>query len=203
MYTVKTMAISAKHKAKKNYILMMGMNILRDKGYNGTSVKDIVSAAGVPKGSFYNYFESKEDFAVKAIEKYFNELIGEVFSVLNDASKSYKERLIAHYEHRVEVMLTRLEFKNGCIANSLGDEMGNHSESIREAITEKESFIKGKLVEIVQKGRENGEINNQLDAEALVNFIEDAWKGAIITRKEYQNDQSMRNLLLVTKNLLE
>ena len=197
------MTISAKHKAKRDHILIMGMNILRDRGYHGTSVKDIVSAAGIPKGSFYNYFESKEDFAVKALDKYFNDFIEEVFSVLEDASKSHKERLIAHYEQRVELMLTRPEFENGCVANLLGNEMGNHSEPIRNTITKHESFVKEKLIETVQKGRENKEINNQLDAKALVNYIEDAWKGAIITRKEYQNDQSMRNLLLVTKNLLQ
>ena len=200
---INTMAISSKHSEKKDYILSRGMNIMRDRGYNGTSVKDIVSAAGIPKGSFYSYFESKEDFAVKALDKYFKEFIDEVITVLNDTSKSNKERLIAHYENRVKVMLTRPEFKNGCIANSLGDEMGNHSESIRQAIIKKESFVKKKLTEIVQKGQEKGEINNQLAAESLINVIEDAWKGAIITRKEYQNDQSMKNLLLVTKSLLE
>ncbi len=197
------MATSIKHKAKRDYILMMGMNILRNRGYNGTSVKDIVSAAGVPKGSFYSYFESKEDFALKALAKYFTDFTDEISSVLDDISKSYKERLIAHYEYRLELVLNHPELKDGCIASSLGNEMSNYSEAIRNAITKKESSVKGKLIELIQKGQENGEIKNQLNAEALVNFIEDAWKGAIITRKEYQNDQSIRNLLMVTKNLLE
>lgn len=197
------MTVSSKHKDKRDYLLMMGMSILANRGYNGTSVNDIVSAAGVPKGSFYNYFKSKEDFAVKALDKYFKEFTDKVTAILDDTSRSYKARLLAHYEKRVEIMLTRSELKNGCIANSLGDEMGNHSESIRQTITKKESLVKEKLIEMVEKGREHGEIKNQLNAEALINFIEDAWKGAIITRKEYQNDESMQNLLMVTKNLLE
>ena len=197
------MTVSAKHKDKKDYILTIGMEILSDRGYHGTSVKDIVSAAGIPKGSFYNYFESKEDFAVKALDKYFDEVVDEVAKVLDDGSKSYKHRLIEHYEHRVAVMLTQPDFKDGCISDSLGNEMGNHSESIRKAITQRESLVKGKLIETVQKAKENGEINTQLDAAVLVNFIEDAWKGAIITRKEYQSDGSMHNLLEVIRNLLE
>ncbi|MBL4709818.1 MAG: helix-turn-helix transcriptional regulator [Flavobacteriales bacterium] len=48
------------------------MEIMWSKGYNATSVNDIVKAAEVPKGSFYFYFKSKEDFAIKALEKYFS-----------------------------------------------------------------------------------------------------------------------------------
>jgi AcrR family transcriptional regulator len=39
-------------------------------GFNGCSVEDITGFAGVPKGSFYNHFESKEDLALEAIESY-------------------------------------------------------------------------------------------------------------------------------------
>ena len=197
------MSLSAKHKTKRDHLLTMGINILWKNGYNGTSVKDIVSAAGVPKGSFYNYFESKEDFAVKALDKYFNEFVEDYFSVLDDESKSYKERLVAFYEYRVEFMLNHPIFENGCIANSLGNEMSNHSEAIRKSITEKESFVKERLIKIARKGREKGEINNSLDEEVLINFMEDAIKGAIITRKEYQSDQSMHNLLLVIRSMID
>ena len=36
------------------------------RGFNGCSVQDIVDAAGVPKGSFYNHFDSKEALGVEA-----------------------------------------------------------------------------------------------------------------------------------------
>lgn len=176
--------------------------VLWEKGYNGTSVKDIVDAAGVPKGSFYNYFESKEDFAVKALDKYFDEFLAEGFSILDDVSKSHRERLITLYEKRVDMMLSHPDFENGCIACTLGNEMSNHSEAIRKTITAKESYAKSRIIDAVRKAQQAGEIKNTLDAEILINFIEDAWKGAIVTRKEFQNDQSMRNMLLVTKNML-
>ena len=60
-----------KHEVKADFLLERGIELLWSKGYNATSVNDIVKAANIPKGSFYFYFDSKEDFTVKAIEKYF------------------------------------------------------------------------------------------------------------------------------------
>jgi len=57
-----------KSELKKEHLLNAGLNVMKSHGYNGTSVKDIVDAAGVPKGSFYNYFASKEIFAIEALE---------------------------------------------------------------------------------------------------------------------------------------
>ena len=58
----------SKRESKKEHILQAGLEVMKAHGYNGTSVKDIVDAAAVPKGSFYNYFVSKESFAVEALE---------------------------------------------------------------------------------------------------------------------------------------
>ena len=55
-------------KGKKDALIEAGKGIMLRKGYHGTGVKEIVDAAGVPKGSFYNYFKSKEDFVLSAME---------------------------------------------------------------------------------------------------------------------------------------
>jgi TetR/AcrR family transcriptional repressor of nem operon len=62
------MSKTLKHEIKAEALLDKGMPLLWSKGYNATSVNDIVQVAGIPKGSFYFYFDSKEDFAVKAID---------------------------------------------------------------------------------------------------------------------------------------
>ena len=54
---------------KRDLILAQGAHLMTRRGYHGTGVLDIVQAAGIPKGSFYHYFASKEDFAVQALER--------------------------------------------------------------------------------------------------------------------------------------
>ncbi|MDB5769038.1 MAG: transcriptional regulator, TetR family, partial [Collimonas fungivorans] len=51
-------------------LLETGLRLFAEQGYNGTGIKEIVDATGVPKGSFYNYFKSKEDFGAEVISFY-------------------------------------------------------------------------------------------------------------------------------------
>ena len=51
-------------------VLEMGLEIIRQKGYNKTGVQEIINVCGIPKGSFYNFFKSKEDFGIKALNYY-------------------------------------------------------------------------------------------------------------------------------------
>ncbi len=59
-----------KRTEKKNRIISDSIDLMYLKGYNATSVKDITDAAGIPKGSFYNYFEGKEQYAIEALKYY-------------------------------------------------------------------------------------------------------------------------------------
>lgn len=54
----------------KDRILKVGIDILSKKGYNNVGLKEILALANVPKGSFYHYFKSKEDFGIQVISKY-------------------------------------------------------------------------------------------------------------------------------------
>ena len=80
--------------------------------------------------------------------------------------------------------------------------MSDHSEAIRNAIIVKENFVKEKIVGVLKKGQEAGEIKNTLPAESLINFIEDAWKGAMVTTKEYRSEKPLRNFLDVLEKII-
>jgi len=56
----------ARGDSTEDKLLKAAINLFHEFGYNGTSVQDIVSVARVPKGSFYNYFKSKEALAIAA-----------------------------------------------------------------------------------------------------------------------------------------
>ena len=51
-------------------LLNQGVGLLMQQGYHGTGLKEILDAVQIPKGSFYNYFGSKENFAAEIIEHY-------------------------------------------------------------------------------------------------------------------------------------
>ncbi len=195
------MSKTLKHEAKADYLLEKGMEIVWSKGYNGTSVNDIVKAAEVPKGSFYFYFDSKEDFVVKALNKYFLTQFTPILSILHDKSVSPKQRLNNFYEYRVEVIKKELECKLGCMGCKLSNEMAEHNDNIREAVLLKNNFIKEEITKVALEAQEKGEIEASMDVVSMVEFIEDAGKGAMTTMKEMQSASPINNLLKMTKKI--
>ena len=109
------MSKTLKHDLKADALLEKGMELLWSKGYNATSVNDIVKLAGIPKGSFYFYFESKEDFTVRAINKYFSMMFTPAQEILENKSVSPKQRLLDFHEYRTRILKDELDCKRGCI----------------------------------------------------------------------------------------
>lgn len=192
------MKSSVAHQSKAEYLIDKGMEILWSKGYNATSVNDIVKAAEVPKGSFYFYFKSKEDFAVKAIEEYFDRQLSIIDKILGDASKSPKTRIIEFHEYRINELKNNVNC-SGCMACNLGSEMAEHSESIRLAINNKETQYKNKVIEVMQEAQRLGEIDADMDVKGVVEFLEDAGKGAMITMKEQDNTLPIDNFYRILR----
>ncbi len=193
---------TSRHEIKADYLLEKGMELLWSKGYNATSVNDIVLAAGVPKGSFYFYFDSKEDFAVRAIDKYFSEVVTPAFDILDDRNTRPKERLLAFYEYRVKVLKEEMDCKMGCLASNLGNEMAEHSEVIRKKIAEKEHGVYHKIIDVIREAQSAGEISSSINATDLATFMEDAGKGAMITMKEQNSAYPIDNVLNMIRKVL-
>ncbi|NMH89199.1 TetR/AcrR family transcriptional regulator [Flavivirga algicola] len=193
---------TVKHDAKADFLLEKGMEILWSKGYNGTSVNDIVKAADVPKGSFYFYFESKEDFAVKAINKYFDTHLVTAREMLGDKSVTPKQRLIDFYEFRVDVLKNNLNCQMGCMACNLASEMAEHNENIRTAILVKEETMLSIIADVIKEAQELGEVKINMEAYVIATFIEDAGKGSMISMKEKQSAEPIDNFMAMVKNIL-
>ena len=191
-----------KHEIKADFLLEKGMQLLWSKGYNATSVNDIVLAAGVPKGSFYFYFDSKEDFAVKAIDKYFAEVVAPAFEILEDQNIAPRERILAFYTYRSNVLKEELNCSMGCLASNLGSEMSEHSEEIRKKIADKEYLLQNKIVQVVQEAQQLGEISNTMNATDLVTFMEDAGKGAMVTMKERNSAYPIDNFMNIIRSVI-
>lgn len=196
------MVVTIKHIEKANYLLDKGLHVLWDKGYNGTSVNDIVKAAGVPKGSFYFYFESKEDFAVKAIDRYFVIMTAPVSDILDNKDEpSALKRLFNLLEYKNQTVKDEFDCV-GCMACNVTAEMANHSEKIRNVLSKNENEFRGNLIAILKEAQEMGEVSTTIIAENIIPFIEDAWKGAMITVKMSQDHKALDNALAYSKLLL-
>ena len=196
------MSKTFKHEIKTDFLLDKGVELLWANGYNATSVNDIVKAADIPKGSFYFYFENKEDFAVKAIDRYFNQQFEPISRVLNDTTYTAKQRLLNFYEFRVTILNDHLKCKMGCLGSNISTEMSEHSEKIRLAVLQKGSYVKEEIIKVALEAQENGDIDATTNVRDLVEFVEDAGKGVMISMKEMKDPYPIDNFLRMVKKLI-
>src|SRR5882762_7763681 len=106
-------------------IVDAGLEVLIAKGFNGCGVQDITEAAGVPKGSFYNHFESKEALGAEVVERY-GKASAARRATLNDRSIPPLERLRKHFEITV-AQFVATEFKRGCMLGNFSAELSTQS----------------------------------------------------------------------------
>ncbi len=190
----------SKRESKKEHILSSGIEVMKRRGYNGTSVKDIVDAASVPKGSFYNYFESKELFAIEALESVACESYAHGRSLLKDAQGSPLERLTTFFKSGFE-WVKCCDYRGGCFFGNMCQEMADHSEEIRLKIRGILSKKTSLIAEVIEEAQRAGEINSNQDPLSLAEFLFNAWEGAIMRMKASKSEAPSEAFLNVLKHL--
>src|SRR5262249_48931511 len=116
----------------REQIVEAGLKCLLEKGFNGVGVQEITDSAGVPKGSFYNHFESKEALGAEIVERY-GLMRGERRAILRDKPVSPLERLRRHYE-TLGNAFTDGGFERGCLLGNFSAELSTQSPLIRDSL---------------------------------------------------------------------
>jgi TetR/AcrR family transcriptional repressor of nem operon len=160
-------------------IVEAAMAEFRAHGFNAAGVKDITDAAGAPKGSFYNHFESKEALAVVALERY-----GATRRLQDLADQRIEplKRLRRHFEFlRDEIV--GYGYTQGCLIGNFGNEIVDHSVAIRagaqQGVDAWRAALAGALADAVQAGA----VDPGLEPQTTALFILSAWQGAIIAAR--------------------
>ena len=192
-----------KQEDKANFLLDKGIEVLWSKGYNGTSVNDIVKAADVPKGSFYFYFDSKEDFAAQAIDRYFRIITAQGFEILEDPNESSALKRLTDFFTLKCKIIKEQHSCTGCMACNVTAEMAEHSELIRVTVVKNETEFKNRLIAVFEEAQQLGEIDSKLNANDTISFIDDSWKGAMLSSKSTQDYYAIDNVLKFTLRLLQ
>src|ERR1700694_4644370 len=155
-------------------------------GFNATGIKDITGSAGLPKGSLYNYFESKEALAVEALQRY-----GESgrLAELSDASVDPLLRVRQHFESFRDENIN-WNFARGCLFGDFGTEIVDHSDMIRDAVRlSLEGWVQAIAAPIAQ-AQESRQVAAATDAKTLARFILNAWEGTLISARSDQSEDS-------------
>ena len=165
-------------------ILTAGLATLHSRGFNATSVQDITEAAGVPKGSFYNHFASKEELGAAVVELY-SDRSGLRRRALKDRTVPPLKRLRNYFEDLAS--LPHYPGAPGCLLGNFGAELSNQSAAIRGKVSAAFADWVDAVAEVIDEAQRAGDMSRDLAPKALAAFVVDAWEGAVMRGKVEQN----------------
>lgn len=187
---------------KRELILAKGAQVMTLRGYHGTGVLEIVQAAGIPKGSFYHYFASKEDFALQALEHLYQPRLERYQVALANSALSPRERILGYYAELVAHFARQERPQYHCFIGSLSFEMAELSQPIGQKVEAVLSRSAAILANCLEQARQVGEIDAHTDCQALAEFVGNAWEGALLRMKVGARAAPLENFLTQLERLL-
>jgi TetR/AcrR family transcriptional regulator, transcriptional repressor for nem operon len=166
-------------------ILEAGIKAVLEKGYHECGLAQILQEAGVPKGSFYYYFASKEEFGLQLIEHWL-ENFAEAEASLGDELLSPLVRVRSFFEARCR-LFKRLRRQHGAVVGTLYLEMATHNETFRRRVEELLAAWQDRVTDCLAQAQQRGEIAKGQDAAALAEFCLISWEGAVQRARTVQS----------------
>ena len=180
----------------REQLLSAGLDTLHQNGFNATSVQDIADAAGAPKGSFYNHFESKEALAAEVVLKY-EEQRKARRSILRDARLAPLRRLRQYFEG-VNKAVAEEEFTTGCLLGNFAAELSNQSPLIRERVGKALAAWCDEVALVIGEAQKAGAVSKEISSQSLAAFVIHAWEGAMLQAKVDKDRAPLDDFVKVT-----
>ncbi|MBU6450748.1 MAG: TetR/AcrR family transcriptional regulator [Cyanobacteria bacterium REEB67] len=171
-------------------LLEAGINIMLEKGYNNTGISEILASVGVPKGSFYHFFESKEEYGLAIIAYTDEQYAAKMAKVFGDKSLTPIERLKKYCaESRKDLVAN--ECRKGCLIGNLSQEMADQSECMRAALVNVLEKSRAAFAACIEEGQKKGEIDSKRPASELAELVQSTWTGAVLRVKTLKNTEPL------------
>ena len=184
----------------RQHILDVAMSLMTQKGYTAVGLAEVVAAAEVPKGSFYYYFKSKEEFGLALLGDYFSAYLAQVDALLS-VQGTGGERLMGYFRYWSKTQGTDLP-DGKCLVVKLGPEVCDLSEDMRGVLDKGTAAIIAKITHCVEQGREDGSITNDTPPQELAESLYELWLGASLLSKLGKHTAPFDRALLTTARLL-
>lgn len=187
-----------KKEVKKQQIITSTLPLLKQYGYNNTSIQDIIKAADIPKGTFYHYFESKEVFLKEVLYCYFNEEKKNTFYILKDPTIEAITKIKLFYSTQIEQMTT-VESR-GCLVGNMIQELDHSIEEIGITLHD----IYHAIICLINNCLDEADFKAPfgMDNRNFSSFIMNSWQGTLLNFKITKDPKELQNFTTILDHLL-
>lgn len=163
-------------------LLQAGVEVLTEKGFSASSIEEILTKVGVPKGSFYHFFASKETFGAALIARYDAYFSQKLDRFLLDEGMAPLHRLRA-FINNAKSGMKRFDYHRGCLVGNLGQEMAHLPDTLRLQVRAVFENWEGRVALCLEAAKHQGEIGQDADCKRLAAYFWIAWEGAVLRAK--------------------
>ncbi len=178
----------------KDDIIQTGLDIMLSKGFNATGVEAILKQAKVPKGTFYNFFSSKEEFGLAIIDLYVAQVFEYLGSIFNDESLPPLERVRRSFKGGIK-RFENYNCSKGCLVGNLSLEMSDHYERIRQRLEQSLEVWAKSLSKLLLQAQKEKAIPADLDTDMLAESLISSYEGALLRSKVKKSSEPLKNFI--------
>ncbi|MCP4791234.1 MAG: TetR family transcriptional regulator [Gammaproteobacteria bacterium] len=163
-------------------LLRAGVELLTEYGFASVGLERVLKRVSVPKGSFYYYFASKDDFAQQVVASYGDYFASKLDRCLLNTQQLPVQRLWDFVEDGKQGLL-RYEFKRGCLIGNMGQELATSHPVLRKQLEAVFVDWQQRVAQCLKEAQDAGQVPVSLDCLAWAEFFWIGWEGAVLRAK--------------------
>lgn len=195
-------AITTESIDVRENILATGQRIMAGKGFSAVGLNEILTSAGVPKGSFYHYFGSKDAFGEAMLDSYFDDYLAQMDATLGQPGLSMAQRLL-NYWTAWRATQSFFDCQGKCLAVKLAAEVADLSEAMRLALKRGTSGIVERLARAIEAGAAEGSLTIDGNADEVALSLYQLWLGASVMVKIERDTAAFGTAMAATRRILD
>jgi TetR/AcrR family transcriptional repressor of nem operon len=182
-------------------ILATGQRLMAGKGFSAVGLNEILTGAGVPKGSFYHYFGSKDAFGEALLDSYFEDYLAELDVTLAQPGMTMAQRVINYFEVWRQTQ-SFFDCQGKCLAVKMAAEVADLSEAMRLSIKRGTAGIVSRLAAAIETGVAEGSLTIDTDAASTAHSLYQLWLGTSVMVKIERNIEPFDTAMRTTRQIL-
>ncbi|WP_151957764.1 TetR/AcrR family transcriptional regulator [Acinetobacter guillouiae] len=195
---------SDKSEATRQHILNTSFKLVLHKGFVGVGLQEILTTCGVPKGSFYYYFSSKEAFGCALLQQYLADYKVKIDQLILQEERSAYARLVALWQAWIDDPCHNDGgWAENCLIVKLAAEVSDLSEDMRQILNFGVTKLTERIANLLSDGQQDGSIPQHIEPEKMAQTMYQLWLGAALLAKLAQNKQALYLALETTQQLLK
>ena len=192
--------MNIKHQDTRQHLLDTGRNVLAARGFSSVGLSALLQQAGVPKGSFYHYFKSKEQFGEALLEDYFEFYLAELELLFSQPQQSGQQQLMSYWSEW-QRRYCGPDSRSDCLVVKLSAEVADLSEPMRLALKAGTDLVIARITSCVASGVKDGSLSCAQPA-YLATSLYQLWLGASLLTKLHRDHRHMDVAMNMTRQLL-